>query len=45
MKTTEHITKLSMTLDMKRRAKLVYVMSKAIVDIKNCVRQQMQFIR
>ena len=45
MTTTEHIKKLSTSPCMKICAKLVDVMSKVILDMKNCVSSQMQFIR
>ena len=45
MITTENIPKLIMTSYMKRCAKLVYVILEVILDITNCVRSHMKFIR
>ena len=44
MTTTEHNLNLIATFDMKRRSKLVYVMSKVILNMTNYVRSQMPFI-
>ena len=45
MTTTDYMLKLNTTSDMKICAKLVDVMSKVMLDIKNCVRSHIKFIR